>query len=232
MLVSDSGDPDKCDIWGNTPLHLAAANGHHGCISFLVAFGANVWCLDNDYHTPLDMAATKGHMECVRYLDSVAAKQITLNPKLVGKLKDRGIRGAERRIKECEKLQKKHRERMEKKFMKESAGMDNLDAVSFSSYTSGSTLSRKFNTVTSNLPFSQVVTAGVPSGRRLTALHLAGRGWQGSALLFSTCTITSNLFKQAKRAHCNRRRLSETLLRADVHPSILNRIISMLSKDQ
>lgn len=163
LLVSCSGDPDKCDIWGNTPLHLAAANGHHSCISFLVAFGANVWCLDNDYHTPLDMAATKGHMECVRYLDSVAAKQITLNPKLVGKLKDRAIRAAERRIEECEKLQKKHRERMEKKFMKESAAMDNLDAMSFSSYTSGSTLSRKFNTVTSNLPFSQVVTTGVRS---------------------------------------------------------------------
>lgn len=158
LSVSCSGDPDKCDIWGNTPLHLAAANGHHSSISFLVAFGANVWCLDNDYHTPLDMAATKGHMECVRYLDSVAAKQITLNPKLVSKLKDRAIRAAERRIKECEKLQKKHRERMEKKFMKESAAMDNLDAMSFSSYTSDSTLSRKFNTVTSNLPFSQVVT--------------------------------------------------------------------------
>lgn len=156
-LLSPRGDPDKCDIWGNTPLHLAAANGHHNCLSFLVAFGANVWCLDNDYHTPLDMAATKGHMDCVRYLDSIAAKQITLNPKLVGKLKDRAFRAAERRIKDCAKLQRKHRERMERKFMKESAALDNLDAISFSSYTSSSTLSRKFNTVTSNMPYSQVV---------------------------------------------------------------------------
>uniref|UniRef100_A0A3B4ZJE2 Uncharacterized protein n=1 Tax=Stegastes partitus TaxID=144197 RepID=A0A3B4ZJE2_9TELE len=99
--VSSRGDPDRCDIWGNTPLHLAAANGHHNCLSFLVAFGANVWTLDNDYHTPLDMAASKSHMDCVRYLDSIAAKQITLNPKLVGKLKDRAFRAAERRIKEC-----------------------------------------------------------------------------------------------------------------------------------
>lgn len=151
------GDPDKCDIWGNTPLHLAAANGHLSSLSFLVAFGANVWCLDNDYHTPLDMAAAKGHMDCVRYLDSTAAKQITLNPKLVSKLKDRAFRAAERRIKDCEKLQRKHRERMERKFMKESVALDNLDAISFSSYTSSSTLSRKFNTVTSNLTYSQVV---------------------------------------------------------------------------
>ncbi|XP_056153537.1 pre-mRNA splicing regulator USH1G-like [Lampris incognitus] len=158
LIVGRGGDPDKCDIWGNTPLHLAAANGHHHCLSFLVAFGANVWCLDNDYHTPLDMAATKSHMECVRYLDTVAAKQITLNPKLVNKLKDRAFRAAERRIKDCAKLQRKHHERMEKRFLKEASGLDNLDAVSFSSYTSGSTLSRKlpqFNTVTSNMPYSQ-----------------------------------------------------------------------------
>ncbi len=89
------GNPDKCDIWGNTPLHLAASNGHHNCLSFLVSFGANVWCLDNDYHTPLDMAATKNHMACVRYLDSIAAKQTALNPKLVSKLKDRAFHDAE-----------------------------------------------------------------------------------------------------------------------------------------
>ncbi|KAM4524059.1 pre-mRNA splicing regulator USH1G-like isoform 1-T2 [Odontesthes bonariensis] len=165
LIVGRGGDPDRCDIWGNTPLHLAAANGHHNCLSFLVAFGANVWCLDNDYHTPLDMAATKGHMDCVRYLDSIATKQITLNPKLVGKLKERAFRGAERRIKDCEKLQKKHRERMERKFVKESAVLDNLDAISFSSYTSSSTLSRKFNTVTSNMPYSQATLHSTAKGK-------------------------------------------------------------------
>ncbi|XP_072229421.1 pre-mRNA splicing regulator USH1G-like [Leuresthes tenuis] len=165
LIVSRGGDPDRCDIWGNTPLHLAAANAHHNCLSFLVAFGANVWCLDNDYHTPLDMAATKGHMDCVRYLDSIATKQITLNPKLVSKLKERAFRGAERRIKDCEKLQKKHRERMERKFVKESAVLDNLDAISFSSYTSSSTLSRKFNTVTSNMPYSQATLHSTAKGK-------------------------------------------------------------------
>ncbi|XP_024140718.1 Usher syndrome type-1G protein homolog [Oryzias melastigma] len=165
LIVSRGGDPDKCDIWGNTPLHLAAANGHQNCLSFLVAFGANVWCLDNDYHTPLDMAASKGHMDCVRYLDSIAAKQITLNPKVVSKLKDRAFRSAERRIKDCEKLQRKHRERMEKKFLKESAALDNLDAISFSSYTSSSTLSRKFNTVSSNMPYSQATLHSTAKGK-------------------------------------------------------------------
>ncbi|CAN9508663.1 unnamed protein product [Ophioblennius macclurei] len=169
LVVSRGGDVDKCDIWGNTPLHLAAANGHHNCLTFLVAFGANVWCLDNDYHTPLDMAAAKGHMDCVRYLDSIAAKQMALNPKLVGKLKERAFRGAERRVKDCAKLQRKHHQRMERQFLKESAAavavMDNADAISCSSYASGSTLSRKFNTVTSNMPYSQATLQSTAKGK-------------------------------------------------------------------
>lgn len=127
------GDPDKCDIWGNTPLHLSAANGHLNCLSFLVSFGANIWCLDNDYHTPLDMAATKGHMECVRYLDSIAAKQNGLNPKLVSKLKDRAFREAEKRIRDCAKLQRRHHERMERRYRKEMS--DQSDTMSFSSFS-------------------------------------------------------------------------------------------------
>lgn len=153
-----SGDPDKCDIWGNTPLHLAAANGHLNCLSFLVSFGTNVWCLDNDYHTPLDMAASRGHMDCVRYLDSIAAKQITINPKLVSKLKDRAFRNAEKRIMNCEKLQRKHHKRMEKHFLRESAAMDTSDTMSYSSFSS--TLSRRipqFNTLDSNMTYSQVL---------------------------------------------------------------------------
>lgn len=150
------GDPDKCDIWGNTPLHLTAANGHLNCLFFLVSFGANIWCLDNDYHTPLDMAATKNHMDCVRYLDSIAAKQTSLNPKLVGKLKDKAFRDAERRNKECMKMQKKHHKRMERKFHKEALEESMSDVMSFSSYTSSSVSHklRNFNTV--SVPYSQV----------------------------------------------------------------------------
>ncbi|XP_053850750.1 pre-mRNA splicing regulator USH1G [Vidua macroura] len=164
LIVSRGGDPDKCDIWGNTPLHLAAANGHLNCLSFLISFGANIWCLDNDYHTPLDMAAMKGHMECVRYLDSIAAKQSNLNPKLVSKLKDKAFRDAERRIKDCVKLQKKHHERMEKRYRKEMS--DNSDTMSFSSYSS-STLSKKFQhmSMVTSLPYSQATIHGTAKGK-------------------------------------------------------------------
>ncbi|XP_030645826.1 Usher syndrome type-1G protein [Chanos chanos] len=165
LIVGRGGNPDKCDIWGNTPLHLAAANGHLNCLSFLVSFGANIWCLDNDYHTPLDMAATKNHMDCVRYLDSIAAKQTALNPKLVSKLKDRAFRDAERRIKDCVKLQRKHHRRMERKFHREEASVS--DAMSFSSYAS-STMSRKlrhFNTATISVPYSQATLHATARGK-------------------------------------------------------------------
>ncbi|KAB5554054.1 hypothetical protein PDJAM_G00047180 [Pangasius djambal] len=166
LIVARGGNPDKCDIWGNTPLHLAASNGHLNCLSFLVSFGANTWCLDNDYHTPLDMAATKNHMDCVRYLDSIAAKQTALNPKLVAKLKDRAFRDAERRIKDCVKMQRKHHRRMERKFQKEATDASLSDAMSFSSYTS-STFSRKlhpFNTATS-VPYSQATLHATARGK-------------------------------------------------------------------
>ncbi|XP_071389902.1 pre-mRNA splicing regulator USH1G isoform X2 [Centroberyx affinis] len=167
LIVGRGGNPDKCDIWGNTPLHLGAANGHHNCLSFLVSFGANIWCLDNDYHTPLDMAAAKSHMDCVRYLDSIAAKQTALNPKLVGKLKDRAFREAERRIKECVKMQKKHHKRMERKFHKEASETSISDVMSFSSYTSSS-VSRKmhnFNPTTVSVPYSQATFHATNRGK-------------------------------------------------------------------
>ncbi|KAJ8345893.1 hypothetical protein SKAU_G00300860 [Synaphobranchus kaupii] len=166
LVVGRGGDPDKCDIWGNTPLHLAAANGHLNCLSFLVSFGANIWCLDNDFHTPLDMAATKSHMECVRYLDSIAAKQTALNPKVVSKLKDRAFRAAERRIKDCVKMQRKHHRRMERRYHREAPEASVSDAMSFSSYTS-STLSRK-------LPFQGAASVAMPYSQ--ATLHATARG--------------------------------------------------------
>ncbi|KAK2893784.1 pre-mRNA splicing regulator USH1G [Channa argus] len=164
LIVARGGNPDKCDIWGNTPLHLAAANGHLNCLFFLVSFGANIWCLDNDYHTPLDMAAAKNHMECVRYLDSIAVKQTDLKPKLVRKLKDRAFRDAERRIKECVKIQKKHHKHMERKFHKDASASD---VMSFSSYTSSSISHRvrNFNAATVSVPYSQATLHATNRGK-------------------------------------------------------------------
>nr|XP_010595270.1 Usher syndrome type-1G protein isoform X2 [Loxodonta africana] len=110
------------------------------------------------------MAAMKGHMECVRYLDSIAAKQSSLNPKLVGKLKDKAFREAERRIRECAKMQRKHHERMERLYRRELA--ERSDTLSFSSLTS-STLSRRLQhlALSSHLPYSQATLHGTARGK-------------------------------------------------------------------
>lgn len=116
------GDPDKCDIWGNTPLHLAACNGHIHCVSFLINFGANIFALDNDLRTPLEAAAGRDRKDCVQILDKAATEQNLLNPKKVSKQKAQAQRNVERQIKECEKRQEKHQHEMNRNYIKERVG--------------------------------------------------------------------------------------------------------------
>lgn len=114
--MSCRGDPDKSDIWGNTPLHHAAANSHMQILSFLVNFGANLFALDNDFHTPMDVAASRDHMDCVRFLDGAASKQTSHNAKKVARLKEQATKDAERRVKQCERVKKKHQNKMDKMY--------------------------------------------------------------------------------------------------------------------
>ncbi|NWV91923.1 ANS4B protein, partial [Machaerirhynchus nigripectus] len=125
VICRRGGDPDKCDIWGNTPLHHAACNGHVHCVSFLVNFGANIFALDNDLRTPLEAAAGRDRRDCVQILDKAATKQNLLNPKKVSKQKAQALRNVERQIKECEKRQEKHQHEMNRNYIKEKVGAVN-----------------------------------------------------------------------------------------------------------
>ncbi|KFP27087.1 Ankyrin repeat and SAM domain-containing protein 4B [Colius striatus] len=125
VICRRGGDPDKCDIWGNTPLHHAACNGHIHCVSFLINFGANIFALDNDLRTPLDVAASRDRNECVRILDKAVSEQNMLNPKKTSRLKAQALRNMEKQIKECEKRQEKHQHEMNRSYMKEKVGTVN-----------------------------------------------------------------------------------------------------------
>ncbi|XP_029365145.1 ankyrin repeat and SAM domain-containing protein 4B [Echeneis naucrates] len=114
LICSREGDPNRSDIWGNTPLHHAAANGHMHILSFLVNFGANLFALDNEFHTAMDVAASRDHMDCVRFLDAAASQLTNQNPKKVANLKKEAVKEAEKRVKLCEKVKRKHQTKMDK----------------------------------------------------------------------------------------------------------------------
>lgn len=122
LICSRGGDPNKSDIWGNTPLHLAAANNHMQILSFLVNFGANLFSLDNDFHTAMDVAASRDRMDCVRFLDASASQETNRNAKKVANKKKEAIKEAEQRVKQCEKVKKRHQSKMDKMYRGPAAG--------------------------------------------------------------------------------------------------------------
>uniref|UniRef100_UPI0037E79139 ankyrin repeat and SAM domain-containing protein 4B n=1 Tax=Semicossyphus pulcher TaxID=241346 RepID=UPI0037E79139 len=151
LICSREGDPNRSDIWGNTPLHLAAANGHMHILSFLVNFGANLFALDNEFHTAMDVAASRDRMDCVRFLDSAASQQTNHNPKKVANVKKEAIKEAEKRVKLCEKVKKRHQSKMDK--MQRGAG--NTGSVSEASMSSSFSNGGSINSM--NEQFSKLI---------------------------------------------------------------------------
>uniref|UniRef100_A0A3P9J3E6 Ankyrin repeat and sterile alpha motif domain containing 4B n=1 Tax=Oryzias latipes TaxID=8090 RepID=A0A3P9J3E6_ORYLA len=150
LICSREGDPNKSDIWGNTPLHHAASNNHMHIVSFLVNFGANLFALDNDFHTAMDVAASHGHMEIVRFLDAAASRQTNQNSRKVANLKKEAQKEAERRVKLCEKVKKKHQSKMVKM---------NRGSGSFDNESMGSAESTDGNKIGVNEQFSKLIAA-------------------------------------------------------------------------
>ncbi|KAJ8926378.1 hypothetical protein NQ314_021267 [Rhamnusium bicolor] len=68
------GDPDKADLFGNTALHLAAAQGHKHIVTFLVNFGANIYSTDVDGRTAQELAGINNRDDILRFIDGVHAK--------------------------------------------------------------------------------------------------------------------------------------------------------------
>ncbi|XP_057515222.1 uncharacterized protein LOC130796840 [Amaranthus tricolor] len=59
---------DAKDSQRRTALHMAAANGHHGIIEYLISKGVDLNSLNQEKNTPLHWACLNGHVEVVRTL--------------------------------------------------------------------------------------------------------------------------------------------------------------------
>lgn len=121
-------------------------------LSFLVSFGANVFALDNDSHTPMDVAASRDQMNCVRFLDNAASQQTMQNPKNVAKLKKQAVKDAERKVKECEKVKKKHQSKMDKMYRGSVGSVSEANAGSFS----GTGTMNNLNQITASSKFGSL----------------------------------------------------------------------------
>ncbi|XP_046809342.1 Usher syndrome type-1G protein homolog [Lucilia cuprina] len=107
LLCGRGGDPDKCDQFGNTALHLASAKGHLRCVDFLVKFGVNIYALDIDKHSAKDLAAINNRDDILRYLDAATANFEANDRKKAKAMKEVAEKNCEKRIKEYMKRQQK-----------------------------------------------------------------------------------------------------------------------------
>jgi ankyrin repeat protein len=55
-------------VEGETPVFIAAKNGHVDAIKTLIGFGANVNTQINDGYTPVFIAAEEGHVDAIKIL--------------------------------------------------------------------------------------------------------------------------------------------------------------------
>lgn len=116
ILYICSGDPNRCDIRGQTPLHVAATYGNYEALEVLIQHRGNIWALDNSGLHPTKLAAKKHQLHCCRLLDSVAVQFESYNTDYVRKEQNKAVKEMEKRIKEMEKAAiNRHRKKKEQR---------------------------------------------------------------------------------------------------------------------
>lgn len=98
-----SGDPNKADTKGCSPLHIAATYGNFDALQVLVAHRANLWALDNRGFHAAKVAALNQKLECCRYLDNIAIHLQTQHPDHVRSQQSKSLKDLEKRVKEAQK---------------------------------------------------------------------------------------------------------------------------------
>lgn len=68
VLRCEKEDIDTRNTDGYTPVHIASREGHHNCLSLLIAAGADINIPINSGETPVYIASSEGHDKCVSVL--------------------------------------------------------------------------------------------------------------------------------------------------------------------
>ena len=129
-------------------------------LSFLVNFNANLFALDNEFHTAMDVAASRDRMDCVRFLDASASQRTTKDPKRVVTLKKEATKEAEKRVKLCEKVKKRHQTKMDKMYQSNGGSISKKGAGAQTS-TTGSLSNEQFSKLINSKPSSGSLSASV-----------------------------------------------------------------------
>ena len=64
LLLQEGADPNKKDVNGNTPLHIAVISNQLGIVTMLIKGGADLLASDKTHRTPLD--AARSRLEIIR----------------------------------------------------------------------------------------------------------------------------------------------------------------------
>ena len=101
LFYVHSGDIERADEKGSTPLHVAAAYGHLQALEAIVNQGANLWALDNNGRTAAKVAAFYQKAECCRYLDTLAVRWEVQNRDYVERQQLKAMKDLKKRAKKA-----------------------------------------------------------------------------------------------------------------------------------
>lgn len=94
-----SGDANRTDDNGSTPLHIAATYGNLDSLELLITYRANLFSLDNNGRTAARVAAFYQKENCCRYLDTLALRWQRSNEEAVSKLQIKAVKELKKRSK-------------------------------------------------------------------------------------------------------------------------------------
>ena len=108
FIFNSSGNPDKYDEKGCSPLHIAATYGNYEAIEILLEHKSNIFALDNRGMHAAKVAVLNKRLDCYRILDTLHYQLRASNPEYVKIQQTKAINMLEKRLQKGEKTKRPH----------------------------------------------------------------------------------------------------------------------------